>query len=127
MSDKIRGYAFSMLLIQLSFLLIGLGGIFPYTFEIAGFDVYEDITQTTTEVQTMYETVAGEGTLSYIGVTAMTLLMGVKILLEFLILVLLGAYPLMVGMGLPASFALPLSTFIGAIMVYELVFKFLGR
>lgn len=127
MSDKIRGYAFSMLLIQLSFLLVGLAGIFPYSFELAGFDVYGDITETTTEVQTMYESVADGGTLAYAAISAMVLLMGVKIILEFFILIILGAYPLMLGVGLPATFALPIASFIGALMLYELVYKFLGR
>lgn len=127
MGDKIRGYAFTMLLIQLSFLLIGLAGIFPYSFELAGIDVYEDITKTTTEVQVMYESVTGGGALAYAAISAMVLIMGVKILFEFLLLVVLGAYPLFLGLGLPAAFALPISAIIGAIMLYELVYKFVGR
>ncbi|MDI9395805.1 MAG: hypothetical protein QM426_10525 [Euryarchaeota archaeon] len=127
MGDKVRGYAFTMLLIQLAFLLLGLTGLYPYRFEIAGFDVYEDINKTTTEIQEMYSSVAGGGTLAYAAITTMTLLMGVKILLEFLILVVIGAYPILTTLGLPAAFALPISAIISAIMLYELVYKFLGR
>lgn len=125
--DKIEGYAFSMLILQLCFVLIGLTGIFPYSLEVAGFDISEDIQETVTSVQTMYGDIAGEGVLSSVAITGFILIMGVKILLEFLVLCLTGAYPVMIALGLPGSFALPISVIIGAVCVYTLAVKFMGR
>lgn len=126
-SDKIEGYAFTMLLLQLSFVLLGLAGIFPYSMEFAGFNAAEDIQETVDSVQTMYERLAGEGILSSMALTAYILVMGVKIVLEFLLLTLTGAYPLMVAVGLPVVFAVPISAILGAVCVYGLAVKFLGR
>lgn len=126
-SDKIEGYAFTMLLLQLSFVLLGLAGIFPYSMEFAGFNAAEDIQETVDSVQTMYERLAGEGILSSMALTAYILVMGVKIVLEFLLLTLTGAYPLMVAVGLPVVFAAPISVILGAVCVYGLAVKFLGR
>ena len=125
--DKIEGYAFTMLLLQLSFVLLGLTGVFPYSMELAGFNAAEDIQETVDSMQTMYENVAGEGVLTSVAMTAYILIMGVKIVLEFLLLTLTGAYPLMVAVGLPAVFALPISVILGAVCVYGLAVKFLGR
>lgn len=126
-SDKIEGYAFTMLLLQLSFVLIGLTGIFPYSMEFAGFNAAEDIQETVDSVQTMYERLAGEGILSSMALTAYILVMGVKIVLEFLLLTLTGAYPLMIAVGLPPVFAVPISALLAAVCVYGLAVKFLGR
>lgn len=125
--EKIEGYAFSMLVIQLAFVLLNLTGVYPYTLEIAGFSVYNDITETTNSVQTMYEQVAGEGILANTVITALMLMMGVKIVLEFIMLTLTGAYPLLVALGLPEVFALPVAALMGAVTVYGLAIKFLGR
>ncbi len=125
--DKIQSYAFSMLLLQLAFVLIGLTGVFSYSLEIAGFDVYGDIQDTMDSIQTMYEGVAGEGIITSVAITGLILIMGVKILLEFFLLVFLGAYPLMVAVGLPVAFALPISVFFGAVCVYGIAAKFMGR
>lgn len=125
--DKIEGYAFTMLLLQLSFVLLGLTGIFPYSMEFAGFDAAEDIQETVDSMQTMYENVAGEGILTSVAMTAYILIMGVKIVLEFLLLTLTGAYPLMIAVGLPAAFAVPISALLAAVCVYGLAVKFLGR
>jgi len=124
--DRIEGYAFSMLILQLGFILLGLTGIFPYTLEIAGFNVSEDITETVNSIQSMYSNIAGEGIINSVAVTGLILIMGVKILLEFLILSITGASPVMVALGLPVSFALPISVLIGAVCVYGLAVKFLG-
>lgn len=125
--DKIQSYAFSMLLIQVSFVLIGLTGIFPFSLEIAGFDVYGDIQDTVNSIQTMYEGVAGDGILTSVAITGLILIMGVKILLEFVLLCLVGAYPLMIALGLPAVFAVPIAGFISVVIVYMITIKFLGR
>lgn len=125
--DKIEGYAFSMLLLQLAFVLIGLTGVFPFSLELAGFDVYGDINETVGSIQTMYENIASEGVIGSVAITGLILIMGVKILLEFVLLTLTGAYPLMVAVGLPVAFALPISVFFGAVCVYGLAVKFLGR
>lgn len=125
--DKIQSYAFSMLLIQVSFVLIGLTGVFPFSLEVAGFDVYGDIQDSVDSIQTMYEGVAGDGIITSVAITGLILLMGVKILLEFVLLCLVGAYPLMVALGLPAVFALPISGFMSAVIVYMITIKFLGR
>lgn len=125
--NKIEGYALSMLLVQLSFVFIGLTGIYPFTMEIAGFDVYQDIQETSQSIQTMYQNVAGEGALTAVAMSGLMAIMGVKIVLEFMLLTLTGAYPLMVAMGLPAAFALPLAAFLGAVILYGLAVKFLGR
>jgi hypothetical protein len=127
MNDKIETYAFSIILIQLSFVLIGLAGIFPFSLNIAGFDVYGDIQNTISNIQTMYESIAGSGALSSIAITGYILIMGVKILLEFFLLTIIGAYPVLVAVGLPVVFALPISVFIGAVCVYQIAIKFLGR
>lgn len=126
-SDKIQEYAFAMLLIQVSFVLIGLTGVFPFSLEIAGFDVYGDIQDSVSSIQTMYEGVAGEGILTSVAITGLILIMGVKILLEFVLLCLVGAYPLMIALGLPAVFALPIAGFLSAVIVYMITVKFLGR
>lgn len=125
--EKIEGYAFSMLLIQLAFVLINLTGIYPYSFEVAGFSIYDDIQDTTNSVQTMYSQVAGNGILSNAVISALMLGMGVKIVIEFIMLTLTGAYPLMVALGLPDAFALPVAALMGAVTVYGLAIKFLGR
>jgi hypothetical protein len=125
--DKIEGYAFSMLLIQLSFVLIGFTGIYPFSMEVAGFDVYGDIQDTISSIQTMYEGVASEGIITSIAITGLILIMGTKILLEFVLLSLTGSYPLMVALGLPALFALPISALFSAVIVYMVAIKFLGR
>lgn len=127
MGDKIQSYAFSMLLLQLSFVLIGLAGVFPFSLQIAGLDVYGDIQETVTSIQISYESIAGKGTLDYALVSGMSIIMGIKIIFEFIILVLLGAYPVMVAIGLPVSFALPIASLLGAVMVYHLSIKFMGR
>lgn len=124
---KIEGYAFSMLLIQLAFVLINLTGVYPYSFEVAGFSVYDDIQDTTNSVQTAYKDVSGNGILANSAITAYILIMGVKIVLEFVILTLTGAYPLLVALGLPDAFALPVAALMGAVTVYGLAIKFLGR
>jgi hypothetical protein len=125
--QKIEGYAFSMLLIQLAFVLINLTGVYPYSFEVAGFSAYNDIQETTSSVQTLYQQVAGGGILANTVITAIMLMMGVKIVLEFIMLTLTGAYPLLVALGLPAAFALPVAALMGAVTVYGLAIKFLGR
>lgn len=125
--NKIEGYAFSMLLIQLAFVLINLTGVYPYTLEIAGISVYDDIQETTNSIQTAYKGVAGAGILANSAITAYMLIMGVKIVLEFLMLTLTGAYPLLVALGLPEVFALPIAALMGAVTVYGLAVKFLGR
>lgn len=125
--DKIQNYAFSMLAIQLAFVLIGFTGVFPFSLEIAGFNVAGDIQDTASSIQTMYEGIASEGILSSIAVTAFILIMGIKILLEFMVLALTGSYPLMIALGLPALFALPISVLITAVIVYMISIKFLGR
>ncbi|MDP4225235.1 MAG: hypothetical protein Q8910_02500 [Bacteroidota bacterium] len=126
-SDKIQEYAFSMLIIQVAFVLIGLTGVFPFSLEIAGFDVYGDIQDSVNSIQTMYEGVAGEGIISSVMITGFILLIGVKILLEFVFLCLVGAYPLMIALGLPAVFAVPIAGFLSAVIVYMITIKFLGR
>lgn len=125
--DKIEGYAFSMLILQLCFVLLGLSGVFPYTLEFAGLDVTQDITDTINNIQSMYSNIAGEGIINSVAITGFILIMGVKILLEFLLLSITGAYPIMLALGLPAAFALPISFLIGAVCVYCLAVKFLGR
>ncbi len=125
--QKIEGYAFSMLLIQLAFVLINLTGVYPYSFEVAGFSVYDDIQETTTSIKTAFEGVAGAGILANSAITAYMLIMGVKIVIEFLMLTLTGAYPLLIALGLPDAFALPVSALMGAVTVYGLAVKFLGR
>lgn len=125
--EKIEGYAFTMLILQLAFVLVNLTGVYPYTLEIAGFSVYNDIQETTASVQTMYEQVAGEGIISNVAITAMMLIMGVKIVLEFIMLTLTGAYPMMIALGVPEVFALPIAALMGAVTVYGLAIKFLGR
>jgi hypothetical protein len=127
LETKIEGYAFTMLVIQLAFVLINLTGVYPYTLEIAGFSVYDDIQDTTTSVQTAYEQVAGNGIIAGTAITAYMLIMGVKIVLEFIMLTLTGAYPLLVALGLPEAFALPIAAIMGAVTVYGLAIKFLGR
>lgn len=116
-----------MLLLQLSLILIGLTGVFPFSLQIAGFDVYGDISETMNSVQTMYEGIAEGGIFSSAVITAFILLMGVKIILEFAIMVFLGTYPIMTAIGLPTSFAFPISLFFGAVAVYGLGRKLLGR
>lgn len=125
--DKIESYAFSMLILQLCFVLLGLTGVFPFSLEFAGFNISEDITETVTSIQSMYSNIAGEGIINSVAITGLILIMGVKILLEFLLLSITGAYPIMTALGLPASFALPISVLIGAVCVYTLAVKFLGR
>lgn len=125
--DYLEKYAFSMLLLQLSLILIGLTGVFPFSLQIAGFDVYGDISETITSVQTMYEGIAEGGIFSSVAISGLILFMGVKILLEFAIMVFVGTYPIMTALGLPSSFALPISLFFGAIAVYGLGKKLLGR
>lgn len=125
--DKIQSYAFSMLLIQVAFVLIGLTGVFPFSLDVAGFDVYGDIQDTVNSIQTMYEGVAGDGIITSVAITGMILIMGVKILLEFVLLCLVGAYPLMIALGLPAVFAVPIAGFLSAVIVYMITIKFLGR
>ena len=125
--DKIESYAFSMLIIQLCFVLLGLAGVFPYSLEIAGLNVASDIQDSVNTIQSMYSNIAGEGVINSIAITGLILIMGVKILLEFLLLSITGAYPIMVALGLPASFALPISVLMGAVCVYTLAVKFLGR
>ncbi|AKB79122.1 hypothetical protein MSHOH_2639 [Methanosarcina horonobensis HB-1 = JCM 15518] len=116
-----------MLLLQLSFVLVGLAGIFPYSMEFAGFNPAEDIQDTVNSMQVMYERLAGEGILSSAALTAYVLIMGVKIVLEFLLMTLVGAYPLLTAIGLPAAFAVPISMVLGAVCVYGAAVKFLGR
>jgi len=116
-----------MFILQLAFVLVNLTGVYPYSLEIAGFSVYDDIQETTASVQTMYEQVAGEGIISNVAITAMMLIMGVKIVLEFIMLTLTGAYPMMVALGVPEVFALPIAALMGAVTVYGLAIKFLGR
>ena len=125
--DKIQAYAFFMLILQLSFVLIALSEVYPFTMEIAGMDIYGDITESIETVQNMYTDIASEGLIGSTVVAGMMLLMGLKITLEFLILVLIGAYPIMTAMGLPATFALPISLMISAICIYTLAVKFIGR
>lgn len=125
--DYLEKYAFSMLLLQLSLVLIGLTGVFPFSLQIAGFDVYGDIETTMNSVQTMYEGIAEGGIFSSVAISGLILFMGVKILLEFAIMVFVGTYPIMTALGLPASFALPISLFFGAVAVYGLGKKLLGR
>lgn len=120
--DKIEAYAFSMLIIQLCFVLLGLSGVFPYSLEFAGLDITKDITDTS-----MYNNIAGEGIINSVAITGLILILGVKIILEFLVLSILGAYPIMAALGLPGSFALPISFLIGAVCIYTLAVKFLGR
>jgi len=88
---------------------------------------YNDIQETTSSVQTLYQQVAGGGILANTVITAIMLMMGVKIVLEFIMLTLTGAYPLLVALGLPAAFALPVAALMGAVTVYGLAIKFLGR
>lgn len=125
--DFIEKYAFSMLLFQLSLVLIGLTGVFPFSLQIAGFDVYGDIETTMNSVQTTYEQLGEGGIFSSVAITGIMLFMGVKILLEFVIMVFVGTYPIMTASGLPAAFALPISLFFGAVAVYGLGKKLLGR
>ena len=125
--DKIESYAFSMLIIQLCFVLLGLAGVFPFSLEIAGLNIASDITDTVNTIQNMYSNIAGEGVINSIAITGLILIMGVKILLEFLLLSITGGYPIMIALGLPAVFALPISVLMGAVCVYTLAVKFLGR
>ena len=122
-NDKIESYAFSMLLFQLSLVLIGLTEVFPFSLEVAGFDVYGDISGTMTAIQTMFGGIAEAGVLSSIAITGLILLMGIKIILEFVLMVLVGTYPIMCAVGLPVVFALPFSLFFGAVAVYGLAGK----
>lgn len=125
--DKIESYAFSMLILQLCFVLIGLTGVFPYSLQFAGLNISQDITDTINSIQSMYSNIAGEGIINSVAITGLILIMGVKILLEFLLLCITGAYPIMTALGLPASFALPISVIFGAVCIYTLAVKFLGR
>ncbi len=125
--QKIEGYAFTMLLIQLAFVLINLTGVYPYSFEVAGYSAYDDIQETTNSIRSMYADLAGGGILANTAITALMLFMGVKIVLEFIMLTLTGAYPLLVALGLPEVFALPIAALMGAVTVYGLAVKFLGR
>lgn len=127
MADQIERYAFSMLLLQLSLVLVGLTGIFPFSLQVAGFDVYGDISGTMASVQTMYEGIAGAGVLSSMAITGLILLMGVKIVFEFVLMVFVGTYPILTAFGLPVVFALPISLFFGALALYGLATKLLGR
>lgn len=126
-TDKIQGYAFSMLIIQLSFVLVGLSGIFPFSLEVAGVDVYADIQKTADSIRTTYQDLGGGGIASTMVVSGIILFYGVKICLEFFILVFIGAGPFLVALGVPLEFALPISLVIGAVCVYTLAVKFLGR
>lgn len=125
--DKIQSYAFGMLTVQLAFVLIGLTGLYPFTLEIAGLDVAGDITDTANTIQTTYQNIASEGFINSIAITGLILILGVKILLEFMVLALIGSYPMMITLGLPAAFALPISVLISAVIIYMISVKFLGR
>jgi hypothetical protein len=125
--DKIETYAFCMLVLQLSFVLLGLTGVFPYSLQIAGLNVSQDISDTINSIQTMSKNVIGEGIINSVAVTGFILIMGVKIIIEFLILCLTGAYPVMLALGLPASFSLPISVLISMVCIYTLAVKLLGR
>ncbi|MCQ1534843.1 hypothetical protein FTO70_03880 [Methanosarcina sp. KYL-1] len=127
MADKLKGYAFSMMLLQLSLVLLGLTEVYPFSLEIAGFDVYGDITETMTSIQTMFSGIAENGVLTSVAISGMVLLMGVKVVLEFALMVIVGTYPIMTAMGLPGTFALPISLFFGTVAIYGLAMKLLGR
>lgn len=125
--DKIQSYAFSMLVIQLSFVLLGFTGVFPFSLEVAGLDIAGDIQDTSNTIQTTYENIASEGIINSIAITGLILIMGAKILLEFMLLAITGSYPLMVALGLPSVFALPISVLFSAVIIYMISIKFLGR
>lgn len=125
--EKIEGYAFLILAVQLAFVLIGLVGIYPENTTFGGLNAYADIQNSLNSIQTMYEDISGNGLITATVIGAMMLGTGIKILFEFIIMVIVGTYPMMVSCGLPAAFALPISGIIGAVMLYGLSVKFLGR
>lgn len=127
--NKIEGYAFTMLLIQLAFVLIGLTGIFPYSTEFAGFEAYDDIQESIDSITVMYSDISENGLFSISGAVAGAYILfnGAKILLEFILLIFLGARPLLIAVGLPSVFASCITALFDAVCIYGLSVKFLGR
>lgn len=129
LEEKIKQYAYVLLFISVAFNVLNVAGITNVSITVAGFDVMADITDTTNEIQNKFET--STGTLDYAMAAGFLLIMGTKILIEFLVLIFGGLIPIMDvtlgNLGIPSRIYSPIAAVMIAIALYDFAKIMLNR
>lgn len=121
----LRGYVFTMLFINLGFILLNLTGIFPITLSIAGLEVVGNMNADVIELQTTFEN-ASSG-LDYLEISGYVIVVGGKLLIQFFCMVFFGVGAIFSTIGFPSAIVIPISVCIGGVMLYECGMLLLGR
>jgi len=121
----LRDYAYIMLFIQLSFTIINLANLFPIKTDIMGINIFDDMSNTVTEIKERFEN-AGS-TLDYLTAAAMAMILGGKVVIEFFLMVFFGITALLDALLVPESISVPIGLVTGGLILYELGNKLLGR
>jgi len=121
----IRNYAFFMLIVNLSFALVNLAGLFPFETKILGLDIYDQINQDVSYLQSTFASSAGG--MEYLAAAGMFLVVGGKIVLEFFLMVFFGFTALLNALNVPGEISTLVGTCTGALILYEFGSKLLGR
>ena len=123
-SDLLERYIVTVILLNLSFTLINLTGIFSFNTNIAGID-YNKITQQVDDLKQRF-TEASSG-LDYLVASAFALITGIQIILMFAFSVIFGFGDILQIFLIPKEIAQPIGLAVGSILLLGIGYLLIRR
>lgn len=123
-SDKLQAYAYIMMFLNLSVVLLNVSGIMSVSNEIAGFDMMTDMTNKVYEIQEKFESSSGLDYAVAIGLLAWN---GVIIIIEFVIMIFTGLKPIFELFGISPLIYAPIIAVVDLVVMYDLGKIFRGN
>jgi hypothetical protein len=119
--ENLQKYAYTMMFLNIAFMIVNIAGIFPIAYTIAGYPVIESLQGDITTINTQFQQATGSNNpLEYIEAIAILLINGVKILLKFLLMVFAGLAGIFSILSVPGLIYTPIVAVIDAIILYDL-------
>jgi len=119
--ENLQKYAYTMMFVNIAFIIVNIAGIFPIAYTVAGYPAIESLQKDITEIDTKFQLATGSSNpLQYLDAIALLLINGVKILLKFLMLIFAGLAGIFSMLGVPGIMYTPLVAVVDAIILYDL-------
>lgn len=118
--ENLQKYAYTMMFINIAFIIVNLAGIFPIAYTVDGYSGITDMQNNIERINTTFNNASNSGSsLEYVAVIAILLIEGVLILVKFLMLVFTGLAGIFSMLGVPAVFYVPIVAVVDAIVLYD--------
>ena len=121
----VRTYAYLMMFLHLSFLLLNATNMYPVEVSIVGVDIYDNMAANVAEISNTFQ---GEASaLDYLAISGFVIVLGIKVVIQYFIMVFVGVPVILSIIGLPEVVYVPIGLAVDAVLLYDFGTTLLGR